>query len=216
MSRFCWPVVFAIALFCRPSVADDAPKFKNVILPDAVHYAQLFSADSRVGTMIFDNFVVATESGKASLPSVATKKFTYVLFPDSTTDVCVRTLIRGFVSTNGSGSASLLIHAGGKSHLIDLPKAIAEAKAGTQTPKGEHHQRALKAARDQGMKVGRAPQQLGDDFLHVLCIRVPVGKPLQVTCNLLVDRLTGDDNSGALLTIDSIDFEATPADAGKK
>ncbi|MSR57517.1 MAG: hypothetical protein EXS05_07580 [Planctomycetaceae bacterium] len=74
----------------------------------------------------------------------------------------------------------------------------------------------LKTAKEQGIKVDRAPQEIGNDFIQTLDLRVPVGKPLQVTCSLLVDRLPGDDNSGALLVIDSIDFVVTPAETMKK
>lgn len=146
MLRFMSIAGALVVLATRLAIAEDAPKFKTVILPDAIRFVQAFSEDKQAGTMIFDNFVVGTEIGRGTLPSVATKKLTYVLHPESAKEVCVTQDIRGFVSTQASGSATLIVHAGGKTTVVDLKKATSDAKATSRKAKSELRQLAQKVA----------------------------------------------------------------------
>lgn len=194
--------------------AQETPTFKKVTPTDAVHFVSLFSDDSRVGSMLFDNFIVDTEIGRGTLPSVHTKQFSYVLQPDSKDEVTVVQFVRGFVSTQVSGNASLMIHSGGRAVLVDWKKAIAAAKG----PVDRKFTELKKTVRDKDLRATIEPSKTEkfDDFLVELKRQVPLGKPLQTTFVLLVDRLTGDDGSGAMIAIDSIDFEVMPKKPSKK
>ena len=123
-------------------------------------------------------------------------------------------IVRGFGNTQGSGNASLTIHSGGRAVVVNWKKAIAAAK-GSVDPKFTE---LMKSVLDKDMKativVNKAEKF--DDFLIELKRQVPFGKPLQATFVLLVDRLTGDDGSGAMIAIDAIDFEVMPEKPTKK
>jgi hypothetical protein len=193
--------------------AEDAPKLKHAIPTDAVQFVTAFSPDSQAVTIAFGNLLIGTESGtRVRLPSVQTNKFTYVLQPESSKEVYVTQDIRGFVTTSGSGSASLVIHSGGKTSVVDLKKAIEEARGGAKKATSETHGKALNAAREKGFTSGEAPEE-GHNFFTRIETRVPAGRPLQTTVFLLVDRLTGDDGSEGLLTVDTIDAEVHPLPA---
>ena len=192
--------------------AEDAPKLKHTIPTDAVQFVTAFSPDSQAVTMIFSNLLIGTEIGRGTLPSVQTNKFTYVLQPESSKEVYVTQDIRGFASTSGSSSASLVIHSGGKTTVVDLKKAIEEARGGAKKATSETHGKALNAAREKGFTSGEAPEG-NHNFFTRIETRVPAGRPLQTTVFLLVDRLTGDDGSEGLLTVDSIDAEVHPLPA---
>jgi hypothetical protein len=192
--------------------AEDAPKLKHTIPTDAVQFVTAFSPDSQAVTMIFSNLLIDTEIGRGTLPSVQTNKFTYVLQPESSKEVYVTQDIRGFVSISGSGSASLVIHSGGKTTVVDLKKAIEEARGGAKKATSETHGKALNAAREKGFTSGEAPEE-GHNFFTRIETSVPAGRPLQTTVFLLVDRLTGDDGSEGLLTVDAIDAEVHPLPA---
>ena len=203
--------VMAVLFFAPQLVQSaDEPTFKTVIRPDSIRFAQVFSVDKKVGAMVFDNFVAATEIGRGSLPSVQTKTLTYALEPVSDKGVEVVQQIRGFVNSQGSGSASLVIHSGGETTLVDLAKAIAASKAGGKANQNTLHEAARKKGTDDGFTVDGRPKT-SDEFFVEVRRSVATGKALQTTVSLLVDRLPGDDGSGAVLYIDSIDFEVVPA-----
>jgi len=128
-------VIYLLLLVMSGAVpAEDAPTLKRVIETDAVQFATAFSPDSQAVTMIFSNLEIATdESGRGTLPNVQTKKFIYVLQPESSKEVYITQDFRGFVSTSGSGSASLVIHSGGTTTVVDLKKAIEEAEGSYNT-----------------------------------------------------------------------------------
>jgi hypothetical protein len=205
--------VFALVC-CGFARSQEGPKLKPVILPDAIHYVQHFTDDRLVGTMIFDNFVTDTEIGRGSLPSVASKKLTYALQTESTGDATVKQIFRGFIATQGTGSAALVVHAGGKSTLVDWDKAIADAKATPRKADSKEWKAAVKRAQDEGFTVGQRPER-ADDFLLVIDTPVAAGKPLQTHIFMLVDRLVGNDDGAAHLSVDSIDFVISAAETGK-
>ena len=211
MSRFNLLTILALLLVSQSLRAAD-PAFKTVIHPDAIRFVQVFSDDKKACTMMFDNFVTGTEVGKGSLPSVQTKSFTYVTHPESDKDVEITQHIRGFVSTQGSGSASLVIHAAGSTTLVDLSKAIAAAKSGDKPAHEALRKSAKQKATDGGLTVGGRPAK-SDEFIVQVKRTLGPGKPMQTTIGILVDRLPGDDGSGATLHIDTIDFEVFPAKA---
>ena len=62
---------------------------------------------------------------------------------------------------------------------------------------------------EDGFTVDGRPKT-SDDFFVEVRRSVATGKALQTTVSLLVDRLPGDDGSGAVLYVDSIDFEVVP------
>jgi len=66
MSRFFLLASIIVLEFGGIAHSQEGPKFKPVILPDAIHYVQNFSEDKLVGAMVFDNFVITTEIGRGS------------------------------------------------------------------------------------------------------------------------------------------------------
>ena len=211
-------ILLGAFVFCSVSAvvanAHEGPTFKKSIPTESVRFVCAFSTDSRVGTMLFENLIVGTELGRGDLPSVHTKQFSYVLQPENKDEVNVVQIVRGFVNTQGSGNASLMIHTGGRAVVVDWKKAIAAAK-GAVDPKFTELKKTI---RDKDMKAAVASNatEKFDDFMIELKRQVPLGKPLQTTFVLLVDRLTDDDGSGAMIAIDSIDFEVMPKKATKK
>jgi len=113
--------------------AEDAPTLKRGISSDAVQFETAYSPDSQAVTMTFSNLLIHTETGRGTLPIDRTKKFIYVLEPESSKEVYITQDFRGFVSTSGSGSASLVIHSGGTTTVVDLQKAIEEADGNYNT-----------------------------------------------------------------------------------
>jgi len=198
-------VVLLSSVFLGTLYAEESPKFKTVILPDAIRFVQNISEDKQVGTMIFDNFLLGTGTGKVILPSSDVKRFSYVLQPESTNEAVVTQHFRGFVAVQGTASAALLIQSGGNSTLVDLSAAIKSAKTGGKSPQDDLHQQARKTAAEQGFTVSGRPEKANDYFVEVKT-KVAAGKPLQTTILLLVDRLKEDDGSGAVLFVDSVDF----------
>ena len=214
MSRY-YVLGSVFALFCCGFVySQDGPKLKPVILPDSIRFVQHFTDDRLVGTMIFDNFVTDTEIGRGSLPSVASKKLTYALQTESTGDATVKQIFRGFIATQGSGSAALVVHAGGKSTLVDWDKAIADAKATPRKADSKEWKAAVQRAQEEGLTVGDRPER-ADDFLLVIDTPVAAGKPLQTHIFMLVDRLVGNDDGAAHVSVDSIDFVISPDKSGR-
>lgn len=195
--------------------AEDGPTFEHVIPTDSVQFVKVFSTDSQTGAMLFDNLLIDTEIGRATVPSVGTKKFVYVLQPKHDKEVSVTQMIRGFVSTQGSGSAALIVHAGGITTTVDLSKAIEAAKNGGKRVNEELWKQAQTLAKEQGFTDDPRPDK-SDDFLVEIKSHVPAGQPLQTTILLLVDRLPGEDGSGALLVIDSIDFVVSAVHPAKR
>ena len=190
--------------------ADDAPTLKKVIPTNDTQFARAFSEDRQAATLLFDNLQISTEAFRHSLPNVVTKKFTFVMQPESMKDVLVTQDIRGFVSLANTGKAALLIQSGGKSTLVDLKEAIKSAEGNKAAADRPTYQAALKLAKDAGFDVGTTPMGSNDFFQRVETC-VPAGKPLQITVLLLVEALSGDETSNALLTIDTIDLEVKVA-----
>lgn len=186
--------------------------FKNVIQTDAVRFVSADSADGRVSTILFDNFDAATDTGRPSEPEIRIRQFTWVREFESTGDVCVEQDIRGFVDRSGSASASVIVHAGGKTTVVDLKKAIQAAKENEIDAECPVRKQAAEEADEKGFDEVEGEF---DDFLVTISTRVPHGQKLQTTVLLLVDRVTSDDNdgSGAHLVIDSIDSEVSAAPA---
>ncbi len=72
----------------------------------------------------------------------------------------------------------------------------------------------VQAADDRGFD-DCEPEGEADDFFVTIATLVPKGQPLQ-TILLLVDRVKGGDESGAYLTLDTIDSEVKAKPEKKK
>lgn len=203
-------LLICCAVFCTVSVlcADDA-KFKTLGPASEIQIAKNVSADGHAATLLFDSLAVSTSSGKGTLPDVVTKRFTYVFQFDNKQDAFVTQDIRGFLSATGSGNTVLLVQSAGKTTLVDLKQAVDQSNSDAAKKVSPAHQGALKAAEDMGFAGSTSPH--GDhDYYYRIESRVAAGKPLQITLILLAERLPGDDGSGALLTVDSLDCEIHP------
>lgn len=203
------PCLVCVATLLACSVQAAEPTLKKVIPTDSVQFARAFSTDLQVCTLIFDNLLIDTEIGKGTAPSVRSKQFSYVFTPESDGEVCIVQTIRGFVSTQGASSASLLIHSGGEATNVDFDKAIATAKKGTVTRDAELVKKAKALADEQGF-VAKPKKDKSDDFQITIERHVAKGATLQTTLNLLVERATGDDSPAAAIFIDSIDVSVLP------
>lgn len=202
--------VISASLLAEPGIWAAEPTFKPIITPDSVRFASIFSEDKHVGAMIFDNLLIDTPVGRPTLPCADTKTFSHVLTIESEEDCEVEFQVRGYVSTTGTASAALLIQSGGFSKLVDLEQAIKEAN-GTSMKRDPQEEAQIEAAA-KANQIDLTPPGRSDDFMVCISRRVPKGTgKLQTTLVLLVDRLDDEgDVSGALLAIDSIDFEIRP------
>jgi hypothetical protein len=200
-------LVFLFVLFLIPVLAQgqEDVKFKPVVLPDAIRFVTAFSQDSQAATMIFDNFTVSTRADKGELPDTTIKSFTFCLQPEIAKKAVVEYTVRGYSSTQGTASATAIIHAAGKTTVVKLGS---EAKKNKTSKKedGALNEQARKLAKDQGFALDEPPST-SDDYQATFNTDAMPGKPLQITIILLVDRLPGDESGGALLTVDTIDFE---------
>ena len=194
--------------------ASDGPKFKPEIPTDAIRFVSADSDDGRASSMIFDNFDVETDIGRTTSPDISMRTFTFVRKIDSTSDSCVELGFRGFVSRSGAASASMIVHTGGKTTVVDLKKAIKTAKENTIDLNCPVRKKAQEAADESEFDdfEGEA-----DDFAVFIAARVPKGQTLQTTVILLVERTKeGDEESGATLAVDSIDSEVEAAPVKEK
>ncbi|HTN76154.1 MAG TPA: hypothetical protein VL096_12945, partial [Pirellulaceae bacterium] len=142
-------VVLGIVLSLVPTLAlaQGEAKFKPVVLPDSIRFVQAFSPDHQAGTMLFDNYVLATELGKGTMPDAKVKSFTYCLQPEVTKEMAVKHVVRGYASTQGKASAAMIVHAGGQTHLVDL-KAPSRTAKNVKAADSPHHKLATAQARD--------------------------------------------------------------------
>ncbi len=203
------PCFACAAVLFVSSLSAAEPTLKKVIPTDAVQFARAFSEDRQVCTLLFDNLVIDTEIGRGTPPSVRSKQFSYVFTPESDGEVCIVQTIRGFISTQGASSASLLIHSGGEATNVDFQKAIATAQKGAIKRDESLVKKAQKLAEELGF-AGKLKRDKSDDFQITIERHVAKGAVLQTTLNLLVERATGDDTPGAALFIDSIDVSVLP------
>ncbi len=184
--------------------ADDAeaPKFGKTYPSDAIRFVTATSEDRAVTTMLFDNFVLATETGRGQIVEAKTRTFTFGNVIEAKSDVSVNLDFRGFVSTVASGSAALIVMAGGETTAVDLQKAIQADKAVDEAD--PVRKSASEKATTAGFTVSAQPRG-SDDYYARIPVKVAEGQPLQVTVVLIVDRQPTAD-SQALITIDSIDL----------
>ncbi|MDX1968098.1 MAG: hypothetical protein SFV23_13065 [Planctomycetaceae bacterium] len=209
MSRYCWIAATLCVQIWASGASSAEPALDRVILPDSVRFVTGFSEDRQACTMIFDNLLIGTRIGRPSLPSVETKRFVHVLGLKSDQECLVDIQVRGFVSTFGSGSASLLIHSQGASKLVDLDQAIKDAKALTVNAPNEAQRQAEELAKSEGYDSAKPDRS--DDFFVCIQRKVPPNGKVQTTLLLLVDRLDESEDSGALLTVDTVDIVVKPA-----
>ena len=203
MCKCVW-ISVVLSLITTIAHGEDEVKFKTVVLPDAVRFVTAFSQDHQAATMMFDNFIASTRADKGELPDTTVKSFTYCLQPEISKDAVVETTVRGFSATQGTASAAVVIHAAGKTTTVNLRPDGKKKRRGKQG-NTERNEQARKLAEEQGFEL-EEPPSTSSDYQATIKTKVTPGKPLQITVILLVDRLPGDAD-GALVTVDTIDFE---------
>lgn len=213
MSRLMFLTLLSLmVLSCRAMADDEAagPRFAKPIYPDAVDFSSDTSPDGEARTIVFSNFVLETNMGRLTQPDVRVKTFTYVMGVESDTDTCVHQTIQGFLGRFGTSSASLIVHAGGKTTVVDLKQAIADNNKTVVNRDDSRRKQAAAAA--EGANQSK-PDGESDAYIVSLSTNVPKGQPLQTTIILLVDRVTGgeDPSPSALLTVSTIDCTVEPA-----
>ena len=215
--RFVYTLVM-IALLTASGVADEAknPKFGKAFFPDAIRFVSATSEDREVTTLMFDNFVLATASGKGEMVSAETKTFSVTSQLESYGAVTATLDIRGFVSVSEGGSAALVVHAGGETTVVDLKKAIAASVTKMRKPEEPLYLQAKETAEAAGYKVSGQPKG-SENYMARISGTFAKDQPLQATVILLVDRLTAASSS-AMITVDTIDIgvKAAPADKATK
>lgn len=184
----------------------DGPKFTKSIPTDAIRFVAATSEGGQASTMIFDNFLIETGVGNPSVPDVVTRTFTYVREIESTEDCLVEQDFRGFVAREGNASAAMIVHSGSQTAVVDLVKAIEDAKDCAVNKDFPTRKQAEQAAAEEGLKDSERVGEF-DDFIVNISTLVPAGQSLQTTIFLLVDQVGGTDEPTAFLTIDSIDSE---------
>ncbi|GEM_PF-1872810 len=206
------------SLLTAVGAADEAktPKLGKTFFPDAIRFVSATSEDREVTTLMFDNFVLGTASGKGELVSAETKTFSVTNQLDSDGGVTATLDIRGFVSVSEGGSAALVVHAGGETTVVDLKKAIAASATKMRKPEEPLYVQAKEAAEAAGLKVSGQPKG-SENYLARISGTFEKGQPLQATVIVIVDRLTAASSS-AMITVDTIDIgvKASPADKAAK
>ena len=206
------------SLLTASGVADEAkkPKFGKACFPDAIRFVSATSEDREVTTLMFDNFVLATASGKGEMVSAETKTFSVTSQLESDGAVTATLDIRGFVSVSEGGSAALVVHAGGETTVVDLKKAIAASVTKMRKPEEPLYLQAKETAEAAGYKVSGQPKG-SENYMARISGTFAKDQPLQATVILLVDRLTAASSS-AMITVDTIDIgvKAAPADKATK
>lgn len=174
-----------------------------------------FSPDKQAATLIFAHVEVAV-GGHHTAP-LADSLTTTVLLPVTTADRDVRIChyLRGYASTTGSGKATLLLRSGNVTQAIDLSKARETKDAvKAMTP-------ALKLTRENATQAAKQqlppaqPAPTSTDFFVPVEVVVPAKSSHKVTLVLLADRSNADDDSSAMIQLDSLDVEIQPATPAK-
>jgi hypothetical protein len=149
-----WMILSWVSVSCvGVAFGEGGPTLEGVIPTDSVQFVRVFSDDSRSGQFLFSNLLIDTPIGRGTLPIVETKKFVYVLQPKHDQDVRVVQFFHGFVNTQGSASAALIIHTGGKTTTVNLQKAIESAKQDGKKSDEQLSQKAQALAKEQGITV---------------------------------------------------------------
>lgn len=213
MRCFVNSTLLVIVTLSTQAIAADraaAPKFTKTIPTDAVRFVVSTSPDDQARTMMFDNFLITTDSGKPVEPDVRMKTFSFEFGVESESDACVHLYFQGFVARQGSSSTAMIVHAGGKTTVVDLKQSIAEANKDVVTRNEPTRAQAKAAAADEGFDDSK-PDGEFDDFLAHVSTLAPKGESsLLVTVILLVDRVKGAAIPEAYLSIDTIDAEVLP------
>jgi hypothetical protein len=124
--------------------------------------------------------------------------------------------VRGFADTVGAARAVLVVRAGGKSTVVDLPPGGQNAAAAKPTCQA---QQARDRAEEEAKRFpeSETPELDGDFFQRITTKSAP-GATFQVTLFLLVERDSLSDEESSLLTIDSLDVSlgAVEKSAGER
>lgn len=188
--------------------ADNTPQLKG--FADLAHTVQIatgFSDDKKAATVLFRNLEVDLGGRGGRYVNSCT---TTVVLPLNVSDKAVRVNqdIRGFVSTQGSGRAVLVVQSGGKTTVIDLRRACSDCNKRSKCKPSEALGQAQKRAQEKAQASGEGPSsEVETDFFHRLETVIPKGLRHQVTLWLLAERDTVTEEAAVLLTVDSLDVE---------
>lgn len=207
--------VGVLSVFSAIGMADEAdkPKLGKAFYPDAVRFVTSVSEDREAATMIFDNFSLATASGKASLVTAQTKSFSISNPLESKGDVVATLDVRGFLDVQDGGSAAVIVHAGGETTVVDLKKAVAAETAKPRKTEDVLYSAAKENADAAGFRETTRSSG-GENYLARVNVDLAKGQALQATVLLLVDRVPAT-GSGALITVDSLDIAVKAAPKAK-
>jgi hypothetical protein len=164
---------------------------------DSIGVASNVSPDGKVATVLFDNLVVGTHAS-LRMPLVVTRSaIVSVPIVNNQQPVRLRYIVRGFVDTGESSRAALVVQACGKTNVIDLGKAIADAE-NAPAP-------ASKEKREKPESMRQA-----DDFYANFSGTLAGGATHHVTFFLLVEKDRDDLELGAALHVDSLEVVLNP------
>jgi hypothetical protein len=150
-------------------------------------------ADRKAGTVLFDSLLTA--AGGRSGPAVGTTTHTVACrLEGNDKPVCIVQDIRGFASASEKANVALVVHAGGKTTVIDLVKARVKDNAPLDPKK-------VKKREDRKNVLGE-----GFNFEYRMEVTVPANSDYQVTFFLVAERHGKDENDGAMVQVDSLDF----------
>jgi len=211
MLRFQTAALMSFVWFSSSVFAADPapPSFERVIYPDAVRFVSVDSPDGQARSILFDNFLIASDSTRPEKPDVRMKTFTYHMSLKAEKDACVHQDIRGYLFRSGTASGTVIVHSGGETTVVDLEAAMAEANKNVINRDDPTHKQAEAAAKEAGFEDD--PQNVRSSDFYVRISRlVPKGRALQTTVILLIDRVEGPEIPQAYLAVDSIDSVVLP------
>jgi hypothetical protein len=200
---------------CSLLAADPVPpSFEKVIYPDAVRFVSDDSPDGQARTILFDNFLIASDSTSPEKPDVRMKTFTYLTSLKADQDACVHQHIQGYLFRRDTASATVIVHSGGETTVVDLKQAMADANKNVIDRDNPTRKEAEAAAQEAGFD-NKPENEDSSSFLVTISRVVPKGRALQTTIILLIDRVEGPADPGAYVAIDAIDSEVLPHMASK-
>jgi hypothetical protein len=159
------------------------------------------SPDGQASSFLFSFLNVNSNPGR-KMPLVVTRTATVNLpIVGNNHGVDLLYDIRGFVYTDTSTHASLIIQACGETTVVDLKKAIKDAKS-PSTPKSKHKRTAPDNSK------------MMDDFYVRIKGTLPGAALQNVTFFLLVEKEQDDPNVNAGLWVDSMDVSIVESSGG--
>lgn len=190
-------IITTTLLITSPSIAAEPQLKGKATIIDNIGVASNISPDGKVATVLLDNLVISSHAA-LRMPLVVTKTaIVSVPVANHEQPVPMRYSVRGFVDTDPSSRATLIIQAGGKVNVVDLTQAVAAAKNSPPL--------ATKEKREKPESVRSA-----DDFYVSLTGTLPARAAHHVTFFLLVEKDRDEVELGAALHVDSLEVILGP------